>query len=266
MEWSKEALDMISRVPFFVRTRVKKRVEEEARRSGSSTVLTTHVRQVQKRFLDNMESEILGYRIESCFGLNECPNSVINTAQLVNRLEQLLSSKNLLDFLKQNISGPLKFHHEFRIAIANCPNACSRPQIVDIGIIGAMKPEITSLDECSLCEECIQTCEEDAIQLKENTITFLEENCLGCGQCIRTCPTEAIKIAQNGYRILLGGKLGRHPQLGQEIPFLMSEDKTVKLVSDVIDSYINHVSKNSYIRFGDFIKEIGIEKLLQRLL
>ncbi len=265
MDWSKEALEIISKVPFFVRSRVKKRVEEEARQSGSNTVLTTHVRQVQKRFLNNMESEILGYRIESCFGLNECPNSVINTADLVGKLEQLFRSKNLLDFLKRNVPGPLKFHHEFRVAIANCPNACSRPQIVDIGIIGAMKPQIADLSECSLCEECVQVCEENALQLKDNVIVLHERKCLGCGQCIRKCPTESIKINQSGYRVLLGGKLGRHPQLGEEVPFLLNEDEVVNLVNEVTALYMNYVDENSYIRFGDFTQKIGVNQLLQEL-
>ena len=35
-------------------------------------------------------------------------------------------------------------HHEFRVSLSACPNACSRPQIVDIGLIGAVTPVLTS--------------------------------------------------------------------------------------------------------------------------
>ena len=34
MEWTKEAKERIAKVPFFIRNRVKKRVEEEARQSA----------------------------------------------------------------------------------------------------------------------------------------------------------------------------------------------------------------------------------------
>ncbi|MBU1209307.1 MAG: PCP reductase family protein [Proteobacteria bacterium] len=38
MKWNAEANEAISKVPFFVRKRVKKRVEEEAARCGSTGV------------------------------------------------------------------------------------------------------------------------------------------------------------------------------------------------------------------------------------
>ncbi len=68
MQWTKEADKAISRVPFFVRKRVRKRVEEEARGSGAKEVRMDHVRSSQQKFFRNMDSEIRGYRIETCFG------------------------------------------------------------------------------------------------------------------------------------------------------------------------------------------------------
>ena len=49
----------------------------------------------------------------------------------------------------------LKFHHEFRVTVADCPNSCSQPQIKDIGInvpvkefvkhVEAYRPDILGL-------------------------------------------------------------------------------------------------------------------------
>ncbi|MFC1885383.1 PCP reductase family protein [Thermodesulfobacteriota bacterium] len=44
MKWTDEAEKAVSRVPFFVRKRVRKRVEEEARSSGDRKVRMEHVR------------------------------------------------------------------------------------------------------------------------------------------------------------------------------------------------------------------------------
>ena len=262
MKWSREAQDLVSRVPFFIRAKVKKRVEEEALRAGSNIVLPIHVRQAQKLFLNSMEREITGYRVEACFGLHECPNSVVNSPSLVNRIEKLLASKNILGHLKKRVSGSLKFHHEFKVTIANCPNACSRPQIVDIGIIGTSKPVISSL-ECTICGECTEICEENALKIIQKALIFESKRCLGCGQCIKKCQSGAITEAYTGFRILIGGKLGRHPRLGYEIFSLSDEDKVISFVDYAVDEYLNYMNKkNCFLRFGDFLEEIGLENFM----
>ncbi len=73
MKWSEEAEAAVSKVPFFVRKRVKKRVEEEALRCGAKEVLLEHVHTCQKRFLNRMEDEVKGYQVETCFGPTGCP-------------------------------------------------------------------------------------------------------------------------------------------------------------------------------------------------
>ena len=68
MKWGGEAKDALARVPFFVRKLVKKRVEEEAARSGANEVTIEHVRTCQERFLKRMEDEVKGFQVETCFG------------------------------------------------------------------------------------------------------------------------------------------------------------------------------------------------------
>ncbi len=130
------------------------------------------------------------------------------------KIENLLSSKNIKSFLKEKVGGPLKLHHEFRVSISDCPNACSRPQIADLGLIGACIPEINE-EFCSLCGSCVEICQEKALSSKEGKLVLDSFRCLYCGQCIKICPSGALKETRNGYRIQVGGKLGRHPRLGR---------------------------------------------------
>ncbi len=167
MKWTDEAEGAVSKVPFFIRKRVKKRVEEEAERCGSSLVTLDHVKTCQQRFLQNMDSEVKGFQVESCFGPTGCPNAVVVSPDLVQRLEKKLEQRNLREFLKEKVKGPLKMHHEFRVSLSTCPNACSRPQIVDFGIIGALRPGI-STEPCTGCGACVEACSEEAIALAES--------------------------------------------------------------------------------------------------
>ena len=165
MKWTAEAEDAIKKIPFFVRKRVRSRVEKEAEGEGKPLITIAEVKATQARFLSRMETDIKGYQIETCFGAGGCPNRANAGDGLMQKLEALLAEENLLEFLKKEVKGPLKYHHEFRITLADCPNACSQPQIKDIGIIGACVPEITQ-NPCSQCEACVDACREQAISLE----------------------------------------------------------------------------------------------------
>jgi len=186
MKWTSEAEGAVKRVPFFIRQRVKKRVAEEAERQGSSLVTLDHVKTSQQRFLKNMDAEVKGFQVEACFGPTGCPNAVVADPELVHKLEKKLEQRNLREFLKEKVQGPLKLHHEFRVSLSTCPNACSRPQIVDFGIIGALRPAIGP-EPCTGCGACLEACPEQAIALPESQdgpeIDF--DRCLACGQCLK---------------------------------------------------------------------------------
>ena len=123
--------------------------------------------------------------------------------------------------------------------------------IKDIGIIGVSQPVLTD-EACTLCEACIDACRENAITLhRENNRPHIDDDrCLACGKCMEACPTGTISTGKIGFKVQLGGKLGRHPQLAKELPGIFSEDDTIRIVKDCIDFY----KKNS--RQGERFAEI----------
>ncbi len=263
MQWMPEAEEAIRKVPFFVRKRVRGRVEKEAAQTGRKTVSLADVKTTQARYLTRMASEIKGYQIETCFGPGGCPNRTVVSDGLLEQIEALMKKEDLLGFLHQRVKGDLKFHHEFRIALADCPNACSQPQIKDIGIIGAGTPRLTAAS-CSQCEACLDACRENAIILEGDPIYPQVDfsRCLHCGKCIQVCPTGTIVEGATGFRIQLGGKLGRHPRLARELPGIYSHQQALQIVAACLRFYKQHSRHGE--RFGQILSPAVFKTLAER--
>ncbi len=263
MKWTQDAEDAIKKVPFFVRKRVRARVEKEAAAEGKKVVSLTEVKATQRRYLTNMKSEVKGYQIETCFGPSGCPNRAVISDDLADQIETIVKAEDLLGFLEQRVRGDLKFHHEFRVTLADCPNACSQPQIKDIGVIAACLPGITD-EACTLCEACVDACKEDAVVLDtaEARPVIDEVKCLYCGHCINACPTGTIDEGRKGYRIQLAGKLGRHPQLARELPGIYDESQVMEIVRDCLRFYKEN-SKNGE-RFSQIFTAADFDEFAKR--
>jgi len=230
-------------------------VEEEAGRSGGSVVTLDHVRNSQKRFLNEMEQEVKGFQVETCFGPSGCPTRAVDCEGMAQELELELNKRDLKAFLRERVQGPLKMHHEFRVSLSCCPNACSRPQIVDFGIIGVKHPKVSE-EACTQCGACIKACKEEAVHLDEATgrPTIDFEKCLSCGQCITACPTGTLQEDTQGFRVLVGGKLGRHPQLGKDLGKIYSKDEMLKVLKHYLDFYQTHCQKGE--RLGEILNQL----------
>ncbi|MGM0452406.1 MAG: 4Fe-4S binding protein [Thermodesulfobacteriota bacterium] len=267
MKWTAEAENAVKKVPFFVRKKVRAKVEAHAQGRGKAAVDIGDVKAAKDRYMKNMDAEIMGFRLDACFGADGCLNRACDSRQLMQQLEALLEGQNLMDFLKQQVNGPLKFHHEFRVTLADCPNACSQPQIKDIGIIGAAPPVVTDA-ECSLCGECEQSCKEKAVLLDaEQQLPVIDyDRCVNCDQCARACPTGTIATHTTGYQVLLGGKLGRHPRLAQPLPGLYDAETVVAIVKWCVHEYKNRSRGGR--RFAEIAAEDGdfmVDRLLHDL-
>ena len=60
-----------------------------------------------------------------------------------------------------------------------------------------------------------------------------------------------------GYRIQLGGKLGRHPRLAMELPGIFSEDDVLRVIRDCIAFYKQRSARGE--RFADLLTAGDLE-------
>jgi len=255
MKWSGDADIAIKKVPFFIRKKVRKKVEAYAAEKGKNRVDLTDVNELKARFLSKggMESQIKGFEVSTCFGGSGCPNVAHSGTHLARKIEAFMEAQDLKAFLKSRVKGDLKFHHEFKVVLADCPNACSRPQIADIGIIGAQVPEKGD-EACSQCGECVLVCKEGAISLDSEGPLISMDKCLACGQCIPVCPTGTLIDACTGFRVFLGGRLGRHPRLAMEVPGILTHEQVMDLVKRCMEFYKTRSTDGS--RFSHLLDSV----------
>ncbi|UCG14750.1 MAG: 4Fe-4S binding protein [Deltaproteobacteria bacterium] len=256
--WDSEAEKTLRRVPFFVRTRVRRKVEEEVAAAGRTLVTQADLEESKRRHLKSLSEGIKGYSLEACFGSSGCNNAVVASADLVSQLEELMEKADLLTFLRSQLGERLKLHHQLRVTVADCPNGCSQPQIKDVGIIGQANVAWDA-EECTPCGECEMACEESAILLSDGFLVGIDEElCIQCGACARACPSGAISMASGHYRVLVGGKLGRHPQLARELASDLDVERVLDLVGGLVDFFKSNAKSGE--RLGAVINRIGWEE------
>lgn len=263
MQWTPEAEEAVKKVPFFVRKRVRARVEKEAGLEGKTRITLADVTATQQRYLTGMAAEVKGYQLDTCFGPSGCPHQIQPGDGLLREIEALLQRADLLAFLTTSGVRELKFHHEFRVTMADCPNACSQPQIKDMGIIGASRPKITA-EPCSQCLACQTICREKAVSVEQGDPAPLIDwqRCVDCGQCLAACPTGTLAQGPMGYRVYLGGKLGRHPRLAVALPGIYAPAAVLDIVQACLGLYKSKSTNGQ--RFADILTTNDIDRLAAR--
>lgn len=151
------------------------------------------------------------WQLERCLN---CPNAVIDLNSLAEKITRLVEEMDFENRRGRLLKTDRPMHHQvFRISLAGCPNSCSQPQIKDLGIQGQAIPEIG--EGCTLCGDCVRSCP-DGLIILSNAGPEIERNaCLNCGHCARACPAGVITTSKTGFRVLVGGKLGRRPRLAE---------------------------------------------------
>jgi len=199
--------------------------------------------------------EIKGWRVETCKGPKQgCANRAAPDDALAADLDAVFLKHDFGAGLRALVGGNLKHRHEFSIAVADCPNACSRPQIADLGLIGAAEP-ITTNDVCHQCMGCVHACREGAVTHPGLLPMINYERCVRCGSCCRVCLSGTLQVGLRGWRILIGGKLGRHPRLGSELAGIYRREGVLAAADCCIEFYLRNARAGE--RLGDLLQRLG---------
>ncbi|GJQ49332.1 hypothetical protein KsCSTR_42000 [Candidatus Kuenenia stuttgartiensis] len=291
MEWDESATLLLEKVPPFVHKKVRDRVESLAREQGKNLITSVEViaareafafnqnlppqtvnketetgklsvlRKYQKYF-DAQGNPVL-YQAKACRGAEvNCPFLIKDSEILADKLREKLKELHFTDRLIEKIEGRILPHHTMKLAVAGCPNSCSMPQIKDFGV-HAVEPVFVDAEcECIECMKCVEACREDAITVKDAQVTIDKEKCVECGICAKVCPVGTIKASEVKFRVMIGGKLGRHPRFALEL-FPNTDESTVLKALEVCAEMI--ISNKEEHRFRVLVEQKGIEEIKNKI-
>lgn len=199
-----------------------------------------------------METNTLDtYALKVC--RSTCPHA-LQADFPVQTWEQVLQNSGWPQFLTSRFKK-IRHHHQFKIAVALCPNGCVQPHIADFALI-ATAPLVLDMDKCHQCGLCVDICREKSLKLEEQLV-LTPQLCLGCMACVRLCPTQALTTSEIKYRVLLGGKLGRHPRLAHELG-QFTHDQALVILAKTLKMTREHFQPGQ--RLGALIDKLGVDK------
>lgn len=185
--------------------------------------------------------------VEPAPGTSGCRFATPVVEGIVQRIEGVVAASGWNDFLREQVRGPLMQHHAFKVALSACPNGCSRPHVADVGIIRAVQPGPASA-ECTQCGLCERQCPDEALRMGSHGPVLDTDRCLACGLCVRRCPEKALPVAADGWRVLLGGKLGRRPRLATQVGGILDEATVLHVLHGALTWYMRDYAPKR--RFG----------------
>ncbi len=170
----------------------------------------------------------------------------------------LINAQELSEIIDSKYFGLGGLPGKFKIGISGCPNACTKPYENDFGIIGKLEKEFLP-ENCNGCGLCAEVCPIKNVFIgDDNLAKYDPQKCIGCGECVFVCPANAWSKKREGYRIFVGGKMGKNPFLGLEVFTLWEVDDIYKAIDFALEFYKKYGKKSE--RFADVIKREGTEK------
>ena len=193
--------------------------------------------------------------VVSCKGTT-CQYGIFDTYDLSNEIHER--------FYKgyQAVSLP----HKFKIAVGGCPNNCVKPNLNDLGIIGARVLSF-DVDKCRGCGKCqlAAACPVHAAQVIDGKLVIDEAICNHCGRCISKCPFHCNDEAVDGWKVYVGGRWGKKVAHGQMLDKIFTDRQEVLDVVEKAILLFRSEGKPGE-RFADTIDRIGFEKAQEMIL
>ena len=156
--------------------------------------------------------------------------------------------------------------HKFKIAVGGCPNNCVKPDLNDLGIVGARVPGY-DMEKCKGCRKCqIETaCPIHAAKLVDGKLVIDSKACNSCGRCVGKCPFHCNDQGAYGWKIYVGGRWGKRVAHGQLLGKIFTDKAEVLDVVEKAILLFRDQGKSGE-RFADTIERIGFENAEAQLL
>lgn len=202
------------------------------------------------------------YEVHPCRGLQgACPNALVRDPALVGQIESAVQASAWSQRHPGRNGKAVPHHLRLRVALAACPNACTMPQIRDIGMIATVTPTAIR-PECDGCGCCERTCREGAMRVQDGRAALQVDRCVGCGQCIKICPRHAIEPGPVRLRILVGGRMGRHPRWAQDLCAVEAAS-----AAEVVKAFLDGVAREARPTetMADVVARVTLERLRQEV-
>jgi dissimilatory sulfite reductase (desulfoviridin) alpha/beta subunit len=81
-----------------------------------------------------------------------------------------------------------------------------------------------------------------------------------CELCVRACPTGTLLSEEAGYKVTVGGKLGRHPHLADTLLAYTDQEGVAAAAREVLALMMEKDE-----RLTDMIAIVGLDKVRQRV-
>lgn len=161
---------------------------------------------------------------------------------------------------------PYKFPHKFKIAVGGCPNNCMKPDLNDVGVVGARKP-IFDPRKCKGCAKCkvIEACPiDDCCEIIGGKL-MIRKNCLWCGRCVGACNFGAVDESEDGMKVYMGGRWGKQVKIGTLIShFFETDDEVVAFIENALLYFMENGKPGE--RLESTLERLGFEDAEKRIL
>ena len=279
MHWNDDARAAMARAPLFVRGMITRRVEKHVREQGRETVTLRDVEQlrakatgggmggemtdeqVEKIVRDSRPQVFRGERTYEVRVCAACPRSLYDVQSVAEKTVQTIEQSGVPESVVKRVRGPILRHHRLSVSISGCCNSCSQPQIADFGVQGRARPVVAS-DMCTGCEACVTACTDKAVFVSDSEPVIDSALCIDCGDCARVCPGSAIATGQCGFTALIGGKLGRRPQLARTLLDIADENALLAALQVCCEVFADEMEPGE--RMANAVDRIGVSAIADR--
>lgn len=192
------------------------------------------------------------------------PSRVTAVNDLKAEIEDMLRKLNVSGRILEKLSdgSPRRPHNRFSVSLSGCVNSCAMPETKSFGVAMVFTPEITE-KTCSECFACVDACRRGALVIRDGAPHLDINLCDYCPDCVEVCPTGTLISCRQGFKIFIGGRLGRFHQFGYEL-FKMA-DRT--MLFKALEASVEHFLTNAIGQedFKSLLNREGLSPIYQRI-